>query len=1397
MDHGSAAPCVTSSQMRLPEGRAERALRTLLEHTAGTSGQEFLAAVTCALAKGFGVRCVFIAGLLDAQTLETRSLWIDTAHAPDARLGLAGSPFAEAAESGLCTHPRGLRDRFPEHPILRQWGMESCIGYAIRDTDGGLEGVLALLDDKPLAEAELARSLLGLVADRIAAELKRKRLKVQVHDSEERFRRMVEASPDLIYFSTDPERSCWDYASPAIRTVWGYEGPLEAQAVREFFQSCVLAEDTAQFWGRAERERRGETVDFEYRIRHPAGGVRWIRTRTVGVPQFDGSVRVHGMTEDVTERREREQALRSNEERVRAFAEIAADWSWETDAESRFTYFSDIRTRSGGFDKTKLLGQSRLELLRSLVPEATWREHTEVIAARRIFRDLDYAYRLPDGTTEYVSVRGDPVFDAAGRFTGYRGTGANVTVRVRLEQRAVQAEARLRDAIDSLDDGFVLFDAADKLSLCNQKYRDYYPKTADIIKEGVSFEEIIRFGLQRGEYAAAQGREEEWVAERMAAHRAADATIEQRLTDGRWLRIAERRTADGGIVGFRIDITALKQAQERAEAGMRLLERTVENMPMGVSVMDVDLNIVAFNEAFLQTLQFPREGFRRGDPLEKFLRYNSERGEYGAGNPDAQVASRLELARGFRAHRFERTRGDGVILEVQGNPVPGGGFVTTYTDVSERKQFELHLIEAREHADEAREHADEARVNADEARVNADEARVNAESAARAKSEFLSTMSHEIRTPMNGVLGLAELLLDSQLDAEQRNQLETLHRSGLALLEILNDILDLSKIEAGKFELEPIGFDLVHAIEDVGSLWAANAAEKKVELAVRIAQDCPRYLTGDPGRIRQVLGNFIGNAVKFTAQGHVIVDVRCESRDASSVRLRIAVQDSGIGLTAEARERLFQPFSQADASTTRRYGGTGLGLAICKRLVQMMEGELGVNSTPGEGSEFHFTIRLPLAEAPAPIALADVSGISALVVDDHPVNRIVLEAQLQGFGMRVAAAADAAGAQRAVRAAIERGDPIRIAVLDQCMPDTDGIELARRLRAEHGAAAPRLVLLTSAGRKGDGSLARAAGFAGYLSKPARRDQLRELLAAALGMAGGRDMLTRHHLAESGSVFGGRVLLAEDNAVNRQVACAVLRKLGLEVFQAVNGVEAVAMAARARYDLIFMDLHMPEMDGIEATQAIRAAEAAGATRTPIVALSASVMHETRAQCTAAGMDGFVPKPFVREQIAEVLRRFIAEPAQPEIDFLGEPQVRPKEAATPPAMSHADPADAVGEVIDAAQFEAMREAMEEEFPLLVTAYLDSGAELLAEMRAGAVAGDVKSLFRPAHTLKSSSANLGAMRLSGLAAQLEADAKSGQVAQPEHRVAELAAQFASVCTALRTLVTTHPTEETHGTA
>ncbi len=522
-------------------------------------------------------------------------------------------------------------------------------------------------------------------------------------------------------------------------------------------------------------------------------------------------------------------------------------------------------------------------------------------------------------------------------------------------------------------------------------------------------------------------------------------------------------------------------------------------------------------------------------------------------------------------------------------------------------------------------------------------ARDSALEASRYKSEFLANMSHEIRTPIHGVMGMTDLLLETRLDPQQKDFAAGIQSSADMLLALINDILDFSKIEAGRMELETIDFDLHHLLEEVVTLLAGRAQEKGLELALFIAPEVPRFLRGDPIRIRQVLTNLAGNAVKFTEQGEVLLHASLDSSRGEKRGVRFSVQDTGIGIPAGRQKDLFQAFTQGDGSTSRRFGGTGLGLAISRRLVEMMGGEIEVESRPGQGSTFFFTLKLEASRkthAEPPRAWNALDSLHVLVVDDNETNRKILRHQLAAWGMEPETAAEGFRALEVLEQARRQGRPFDLALLDMQMPGMDGLELAQRIRKESGPSDLPLVLLTSLGAHLSREEVRRTGIQAQLAKPVRPSQLFDRLAEVLGEARKEQVDVPADPTASGQ---GRVLLAEDNPVNQKVAMRILERLGYEVDVAADGNAVLDLLGRNSYDLVLMDCQMPHRDGFETTREIRRREErktkASGPKLPIVAMTANALQGDRERCLEAGMDDYLSKPFKAEELLRILEHWI--------------------------------------------------------------------------------------------------------------------------------------------------------------
>jgi signal transduction histidine kinase/DNA-binding response OmpR family regulator/HPt (histidine-containing phosphotransfer) domain-containing protein len=678
-----------------------------------------------------------------------------------------------------------------------------------------------------------------------------------------------------------------------------------------------------------------------------------------------------------------------------------------------------------------------------------------------------------------------------------------------------------------------------------------------------------------------------------------------------------------------------------------------------------------------------------------------------------------------------------------------------------------------------------------------------AEAASQAKSQFLANMSHDIRTPMNGVLGMTDMLLDTSLTEIQRRFAKTVRISGEALLAIINDILDFSKIEAGKLELETIDFNLRQVVEDVHELFAEHAQGKGLELLYRFDEGVPTALRGDPGRLRQILTNLVGNAVKFTSRGEVVVEVKRIADDTNGAAalgecmLHFSIIDTGIGIAAETQGRLFEAFVQADGSTTRKYGGTGLGLAIAKQLAHVMGGRIGVDSEPGKGATFWFVVRMAIGDATADAARGthgELAGLRVLVVEDNATNRAILHHQVGGWGMSNGSAENGKEALTMLRAAASQETPYDLAIVDMKMPGMDGIELAEAIKADPAISRVKLIMLTSmVGQLGDAERARQAGIITCLSKPVRQFDLYNCLSRAAAHQPGASEIGARPInveVEQQAPRQGLVLLAEDHPINQEVAVAMLEAFGCQVDVASNGREAVDAVKRRDYDVVLMDCQMPEMDGFSATAEIRRGTTADDRRVPIVALTANAMQGDREKCLASGMDDYLPKPFNQDQLHAMLTRWLPQRehaanastiGQAAVTDASQTSAQPHGQASGQPVVNADPQRRPSPIDRNAIATIGSLGKPNLLQRVIKLFCDDTPKLLESMHQAAAANDPEQLFSAAHRLKSSSANVGAVQLAALCKQTEVLGRNKSVDGAHALVAAMNDEFQHVKLAL----------------
>lgn len=817
-----------------------------------------------------------------------------------------------------------------------------------------------------------------------------------------------------------------------------------------------------------------------------------------------------------------------------------------------------------------------------------------------------------------------------------------------------QAVSEFRGLIDAMQMGAVLVDGDLNTQIINGTYYGLSKLDPGDVREGQHFRTLLDVNHDKGIYPTEIGDWEDYVGSRCEEiARGEVASREFMLSDGRTLIYSVRvLPGDMRLITY-FDVTEQKRREAELESIRSLLGDACDAMVHGLLVHDGD-TILLSNRRLAEIFRIPADEVIPGKSWKDVVRRLVAEKECYAPHEIEHRVSRVTDPNDVGV--YERQLNDGRWIRVDLQWRSEGGKLSTFTDITEAKTHEAELKAAQE----------------------------KAESAERAKSDFLANMSHEIRTPMNGVMGMAELLARTELDTKQSMFTDIIVKSGHSLLTIINDILDFSKINAGQMELDPVPFCLAEAIEDVATLVSARVVEKDLELAVRISQDLPEMFVGDVGRLRQVITNLMGNAVKFTDRGHVVVEVSCETGSVDqadsrpdgmpdeALKLHFRIEDTGIGIPEEKCANVFEKFSQVDTSATRKHEGTGLGLSISAAIVKLMGGEIGVDSVEGQGSTFWFTITLPVhgdskRKERVPV---DVTGARILIIDDNRINRSILREQMASWRFDAAACVSGTEGLAVMHAAHQRGVKIDLVILDYHMPEMNGGEVARAIRADPTLADLPILMLTSVDQTEEGKLFSSLGIQGHLTKPARSSALLETIVRMLhdcraksdsghgqrecGSPDGNDVAQRlEKPADSGSAPGTDVhtsddekvdiVVCEDNAVNQILFTQVLQSTGYTFRIANNGREGVALYRSCRPHLVLMDVSMPEMNGLEATVAIRKIEASSDQHVPIVGVTAHAIEGDREKCAEAGMDDYLSKPISPDRLEEMIAKWMKNPA----------------------------------------------------------------------------------------------------------------------------------------------------------
>ena len=919
-----------------------------------------------------------------------------------------------------------------------------------------------------------------------------------------------------------------------------------------------------------------------------------------------------------TARKRAEEALRHNEEKYREMIETIQDGYFEIDLTGKYTFVNDVICRQLQYSREELIGSDNRKYQDEENTKITFQAFLDAYTTGKPVPALEMDVIRKDGSTQIAEVSISLIRDAGGQPLGFRGISRDITERKQATQALLESEALQRHLMESLPIGLVVVDPRTRMI-------EHANQTASVMF-GAPVDQIVGHRCHAFLCPAQEGacpvcdlgkdvdNSERWMVCADGRHRPVLKTVKRGNIHGQ-----EK------LLECFVDITERKKVETALQASEERFRGMVESLPDPYSEINLEGFITFVNEAFVH-----ETGYSQDELIgKKFSMLLDEKNARLAKRGYAEIYKTGRPVKNLELEWISKN-GHAVLAEVSVSPISQAdgtviGFQSIYRDITERRQMEIALSRAKEAA----------------------------EVASNAKSEFLASMSHEIRTPMNAILGMADLLTETPLNKEQQKFVQIFREAGENLLNIINDILDISKVEAGHIHLEHIPFDLGKLVEQTGDIMSVRAHKKELELACRVAPGVPTKLMGDPTRLRQVLINFIGNAIKFTESGEILLEVKPAHSSAvnaqhHTVDLMFSVKDTGIGIPADKIQNIFERFTQADSSTTRKYGGTGLGLTISKSIVDLMGGTITVESKEGKGSVFSFTAPFAMQTEMTPVedacALVDLTGRRALVIDDNANNRLILREMLTQWGTVVSSVNSGPSGLEALREAQVSGKPYDFVILDYQMPGMDGLTTAVEIRKEPKWSSLAVIMLSSGYPQEDIAAAKKIGIDRFLYKPVKRNDLQEAICGELGKKEEAQPQAGSAPAAAAAQKSLNILLVEDNEDNRLLISTYLKKTPHRLHMAENGAVAVEAVKAGNFNIVFMDMQMPVMDGYTATREIRQWEKAQArTAVPIIALTAYALKEDEKKSLDAGCTGHMTKPIKKARLLEALAEFAADEA----------------------------------------------------------------------------------------------------------------------------------------------------------